>query len=63
MFVRRFYIEVCIDRLPSLVRETLTSRKDILVKECELVNLMVMNENLKVIQTFSSDHKNIIDTS
>ena len=27
--------------LPSLVKETLTSRKDSLVEECELVNLMV----------------------
>ena len=27
--------------LPSLVKETLTSRKDTLVEECELVNLMV----------------------
>ena len=26
---------------PSLVKETLTSRKDTLVEECELVNLMV----------------------
>ena len=27
--------------LPSLVKETLTSRKGMLVEECELVNLMV----------------------
>ena len=27
--------------LPALVKETLTSRKDTLVEECELVNLMV----------------------
>ena len=27
--------------LPSFVKETLTSRKDTLVEECELVNLMV----------------------
>ena len=37
MFVCRFGVEI----FPSLVKETFTSRKGMLVEECELVNLMV----------------------
>ena len=54
---------------PSLVSETLTSRKGTLVGECELVfngrvNVVeIIDENFKVLRTFSPDHKNIIDVS
>ena len=41
MFVCRFGVERSVDVFPSLVKETLPSRKGMLVEKCELVNLMV----------------------
>ena len=44
--------------LPSLVSETLTSRKGTLVRECEPVNgVETIDENVYVLGTFSRDHK------
>ena len=49
MFVCRFGVERSVDILPSLVKETFTSRKGMLEEECELMNLMVDGFVVKIV--------------